>query len=76
MCVCVWCRGYEYSLLVASSKSRGQAPPPSKELKGELSSQDDEGEIEEVEEEEEEEEGEEEGTRVVATRQFTVETIL
>eukprot|EP00731_Ephydatia_muelleri_P003722 Em0001g3722a len=52
-------------------KSRGQAPPPSKELKGELSSQDDEGEIEEVEEEEEEEGEEEEGTRVVATRQFT-----
>ena len=36
-------------------------------MKGELSIQDDDGKMEEVEQE---------GTRVVATRQFTVETIL
>eukprot|EP00731_Ephydatia_muelleri_P005957 Em0003g205a len=56
--------GYENSILVASLKSSGQAPPSSKELKGVLSIQDDDGKMEEVEEEEE-------GTRVVAARQFT-----
>ena len=65
VCVCVVCGGYEYSHPVVSSS--GQAVPSSKEVKGELSIQDDDGKMEEEEQE---------GTRVVVTRQFTVETIL